>query len=290
MVGSQGFTGRYLLKALAPLAALDVLESSKFGLDLRDPKSILSCLRTSAPDIVVNLGAISAVSAPDFRVLYEINAFGMLNLLEALGQTQFRGRLVFASSANIYGCQSGGVIDESFCARPFNHYAVSKAMAESYCRMFSGRGFEIVIVRPFNCIGAGQSEEFVVAKSVRHFHEKRDYIELGNVDVHRDFSDIRDVADMYRLVITAPDVPPVIQFCSGSTWSIREIIAALEKITGHSLRIAVNPALIRNNDLMHQQGSRGLLDRLGHRSRYPMEDTLRWMYESLNSAFLGSGS
>jgi nucleoside-diphosphate-sugar epimerase len=252
VIGSRGFTGRYLLKVL-PLAALNVVESWRFGLDLRDPKSIMRCLRATSPDIVVNLGAISAVGNADMRALYEINAFGMLNLLEALNASDFRGRLVFASSANIYGRQTGGVVDESFCARPVNHYAVSKTMAESYCRMFSGSAMEIVIVRPFNCIGAGQSEDFVVAKSVRHFREKRDCIEMGNIDVRRDFIDIRDVADMYRLVITAPEVPPVIQFCSGSTWSIREIIAALETITGHSVRIGVNPSVVRSNDLMHQQ-------------------------------------
>jgi nucleoside-diphosphate-sugar epimerase len=279
LIGSEGFTGRYLVKTLLPLAAMNAFESCKFGLDLRDPKSIVSCLRATRPDIVVNLAAISAVSRTDVRAVYEVNAFGMLNLLETLREADFCGRLVFASSANIYGRQSD-LLDESTCPRPVNHYGVSKAMAESYCGMFSGCAMKIVIVRPFNCIGSGQAEEFLVAKIVRHFREKRDCIELGNVNIRRDFSDIRDVAEMYRLVVTAPEAPPVIQFCSGITWSIQEIIAILEKITGRALRIELNPALARSNDLMRQQGSRALLDQLGHKSKYSMEDTLRWMYES----------
>jgi GDP-6-deoxy-D-talose 4-dehydrogenase len=280
LIGSHGFTGRHLVSALLPLAGLNIFESWKFGLDLRDSNSILSCLRATNPDIVVNLAAISSVSKTDIRAIYEVNAFGTLNLLEALRETAFHGRLVMASSANIYGHQSDGLLDESVCPRPVNHYGISKTMAESYCAMFSSGAMQIVIVRPFNCIGVGQSEDFVVAKIIRHFREKRDSIQLGNLNVRRDFSDIRDVSEMYRLVITVPEVPPVIQFCSGVTWSLGEIIAALEKITGHPLRIVVDPAFVRKNDLMLQQGSRRLLDHLGHSSKYTMEDTLRWMYES----------
>jgi nucleoside-diphosphate-sugar epimerase len=143
--------------------------------------------------------------------------------------------------------------------------------------MFSDSAMEVVTVRPFNCIGTGQSEQFLLPKLVRHFREQKDYIELGNLEVRRDFSDIRDVAEMYRLIITAPEVPRVIQFCSGSTWSIRELIQLLEAITSHCLQVVVNPALVRSNDLLLQQGSRRLLDELGYKMQYSMEDTLRWM-------------
>ena len=279
IIGSRGFTGRHLLTRLAANLAVVVTEASDHGLDLRRPDTIARTLDATDPQTVLNLGAISTVVTEDVRGLYEVNAFGQLNLLQCLAERGFTDRLVFASSASIYGGSVGGAIAEDQPPDPLNHYAFSKQLAENFCRLFADR-CDIVVVRPFNCIGLGQRETFLVPRIVRHFRDRAAAIELGNLEIERDFIDIRDAVRAYELILTAPHPPTPVHIASGRTASIRDIISTLEELTGHRMEVRVDPALVRANDLHRQQADILRLESLGFVRRYSLHDTLAWMLGS----------
>lgn len=120
----------------------------------------------------------------------------------------------------------------------------------------------------------------MVAKIVDHFRRRAPVIELGNLDVARDFSDVRDVAEVYLRLIESHTVSDIVNVCSGRAYALQYVIDTLQTITGHSIDVRVNPAFVRIDDPKLVRGSTERLDRLvGSRDIYPLEDTLRWAVE-----------
>jgi nucleoside-diphosphate-sugar epimerase len=278
LIGSRGFTGRHLLAALGAEPAHHVVESFALGLDLTKPDSIKAALAECRPEAVINLGAISHVGG-NVRDTYEVNAFGQLNLLDGLKASGFTGRLIFASTANVYGDRTPEPIVEDRAPDPVNHYACSKLLAESFCRMAQG-GFEIVVTRPFSCIGCGQGSQFLLPKIVDHFRRRAPVLELGNIDVERDFIDIRDAVSVYRLLLEARQPPGLVHICTGRTRSIRDLVHICAQLSGHVTGIKVNSAFVRPNDLLYQCGNPARLAELGFQPRFSTEETLEWMLRS----------
>lgn len=288
LLGAGGFTGRHLL----PLLRADgheVHDSVAHPVDLRSVDSLRDFIRLSRPDCIINLAAVSFVGGNDFRSLYDINAFGVMNLLEVLAETGFTGRLIHASSANIYGNNTPDVITEDRAPEPCNHYSVSKVMSEAYCRICPG-AHEVVITRSFSCIGRGQRPDFLVPKIVRAFRQRLPVLELGNIEVRRDFVDIRDAVQVYRRLVDAVSPPSLLQIASNRTASITEIIDTLERIAGFRPEIRFNPAFARPNDLLFQQGDDSRLRALGVQCQHTLEDTLHWIYTEAEDSEDSEGS
>lgn len=276
ILGAGGFTGAHLTALLAAQGRWTALDARAFGADLRRPETLAPAVAAAAPDAVINLAALSSVTEGDVRGLYDVNAFGWMALLQALRAGRFSGRVIFASTANVYGERTSGLITEDRVPDPANHYGLSKLLAERLT-LLEGAGLDVVTTRPFNCIGVGQKPQFLVPKLVRHFRERAERIELGNLDVERDFVDIRDAAAAYALLLDAPSPPALLHIASGEAVSIRALIGMLERITGHRMEVVVNPAFIRANELRHQQGDPSRLAALGFAPRYRLEETLAWM-------------
>ncbi|CAO3424179.1 hypothetical protein [Azospirillum doebereinerae] len=277
ILGSSGFTGRHVRTLCERDETLEFVDSRSLGLDLMSADSILSALSACRPDVVINLAAISSPAEKDYRSLYEINAFGVQRLVDALKATGFAGRLIQASTANVYGSRTEWVSRESDPVDPVNHYACSKWLAERVCGMAEG-GFSIVLTRPFSCIGLGQAEHFLLPKIVRHFRERAPRLELGALDIRRDFVDIRDAAAVYHALITRSAVPDLVHICRNQTASIQEILDTLAEIAGFRPEIAINPAFSRPNDLRFQQGDDTRLRRFGMSCTRTLHNTLAWMY------------
>lgn len=286
ITGINGFTGRYLHAELEN-AGWDVFGLGSAGdpsrsrdIDLLDAQGIAQWVNDVRPDAVVHLAGIAFVGHGNPDAFYQVNLIGTRHLLEALARLDRAPNCVLlASSANVYGNATAGALAESQPPNPANDYAVSKLAMEYLARLWLGR-LPIVIVRPFNYTGIGQSEAFLLPKIVAHFRRGDPSIELGNLDVWRDFSDVRAVVRAYRRLLEARPSGATVNVCSGRTHSLREVIGMAELLSGRSIDVQVNPAFIRANEVKSLCGNPALLRSLiGTWGSPPLQETLSWMLD-----------
>jgi nucleoside-diphosphate-sugar epimerase len=137
----------------------------------------------------------------------------------------------------------------------------------------------IVIARPFNYTGVGQNENFLLPKIVSHFRKGARRIELGNLAIARDFSDVRMVAKAYRRLLAAAPGGEVFNVCSGRTHTLESLIDMMSDIAGYRIEVHVNPAFVRANEVLTLTGSNAkLAGVIGRIEATPLRETLRWMY------------
>jgi len=223
--------------------------------DLGDPPALRAALEIARPDYIVHLAAITFVPHGDSAEIYRVNLFGTLNLLDAILAVGLQPlKVLVASSANVYGNPSVEVIDETVCPAPVNHYANSKLAMEHMARTYDDR-LPLVITRPFNYTGAGQAEHFLIPKIVAHYRARRPIIELGNLDVVRDFSAVAFVVNAYQKLLECPDTDVTVNICSGRGTALGEIIAFMNGIAGYAIDVTVNPAFVRTNEIRRLIGS-----------------------------------
>lgn len=293
VTGATGFTGRYLAPKLAS-AGLEVHGTAHgesdgapdgvaclHEVDLGDSDAVARLVADVVPDRVVHLAAVSFVAHADVGEMYRTNVVGTRNLLEGLaGSGKRPATVLLASSANIYGNARGGMIGESVSPAPVNDYGVSKAASELVAGAYRER-LPIIVVRPFNYTGRGQSHRFLIPKIVAHLREGASEIELGNLDVARDFSDVRGVVDAYSRLLDTPDaIGGTFNICSGRATTLRELLDIAQRIAGRELEVTVNPDLVRKNEVQSLWGSAARLEAaIGPLSMPPLEDTLSWMLD-----------
>lgn len=279
VTGCTGFTGRYVAEALKQ-AGHEVCdpETTTDGFDLTRAAAVAELLAAARPDAVIHLAARSFVADNDAAGFYAVNTVGTTHLLDgALAAGLDLKRVVIASSANIYGNATIEPIVESTPAAPINHYAASKLAMEMLVRTYADR-LPIVVTRPFNYTGVGQAAHFLVPKLVAHFAQRRPFIELGNIDVVRDFSDVRGIAQAYVRLLTATVPGGVTNLCSGTGRSLRWILEQLRELSGHALDVRVNPAFVRASEVHRLVGSsRTMESALGPLPHGDFRETLAWM-------------
>ena len=291
ITGATGFTGRYLATALEQAGHAVVglshgpAESTVPGLartfacDLADLPRVRDIIEEVKPDHVVHLAAIAFVAHGDVEEMYRTNIVGTRHLLTALQGCAGRLRSVLvASSANIYGNGRGGTLDEDTPPAPANDYGVTKVAAEYVCGV-AGAQLPVIVARPFNYTGIGQSTSFLIPKIVDHVRCRAPVIELGNLDVARDFSDVRTVVDAYaRLLGTPAAIGRTVNVCSGRATSLAGVLDSVRRLSGHDFQVSVNPAFVRADEVKTLCGSPVLIESLiGPLTHIPLDDTLAWM-------------
>ena len=184
--------------------------------DLRDPAGLTRSIDTVQPDVVAHLAAIAFVGHGDVDAMYGTNLIGTRDLLEALSKAAKPVRAVLlAGSANVYGNATEGRLTETALAAPANDYAVSKLAMEYMARLYADN-LPMTIVRTFNYTEGGRSLQFLLPKIVGHVRDRAPVIELGNLDVARDFSDVRTVVQYYRALLETPAaLGQTFNLCSG---------------------------------------------------------------------------
>ncbi len=286
ITGSEGFTGRYVTEEFQR-GGWDVWgaglqpkpeQPQYLQIDLLQPETLTPIVTRIQPDVVIHLAAMAFVAEDDANSFYQVNLLGTRNLLDALSSAKSPPECtIIASSANVYGNSTLEVLNEDSPTNPANDYAVSKLAMEYLAKTYIDR-LGIVITRPFNYTGVGQSSRFLIPKIVGHFKARAPAIELGNIDVARDFSDVRDVARYYHKLAEAKPSEGIINFCSGKSISLLHCLDLASELSNHKIEVSVNPSFLRENEVKRLSGDRQKLEQVvGVSAPLKFEETLGWM-------------
>jgi len=263
VTGAQGFTGKYLCNLLRrhgyKVFGVGTEASDKsdfyYSCDVANTGEMTKILERVAPHYVFHLAAISFVQHSNPSEIYQVNVLGTESLLQAILNSKTNPRSVLlASSATVYGDQPNEVLSEDLPPNPKNHYGISKFGMEQIAKNYFSK-IPILLVRPFNYSGPGQSVNFVIPKIVHHFKTKLAKIELGNLDVFREFNDIEFVCKIYFELMLCGAHSQVVNVCSGQTYSLQEVINETTHLSGHQLDVVQNPLFVRHDEVKRLSGS-----------------------------------
>jgi nucleoside-diphosphate-sugar epimerase len=297
LTGAAGFTGRHFIdlalrsgyRCVAMFHTEGHKEQHKTAnftgivADLTNKAQLKAKIAEVAPDMVVHLAAVSFVAHADVSDIYRTNLLGTINLLDSLIELELElglslDKVLLASSGNVYGNTTQLPIHEGLVPAPVNDYGVSKYAMEMAAQIRFER-LPIIIARPFNYAGIGQAEHFVVPKIVAAYQRGERLIELGNLDVARDFSDVRDVVGAYLKLLQSKVKTGVFNLCSNKATSLLEVIEQLNLLANYQMQINVNPAFVRDNEIKTLYGdNQKLTDVIGQYQHHQLGDTLKWMY------------
>jgi GDP-6-deoxy-D-talose 4-dehydrogenase len=251
VTGADGFTGQHL----SAMAQADGHTILALQANLTDSDAVRIEVQKLQPSHAIHLAAISFVGHATEKAFYDINLFGTLNLLTALIALEMRpASVLLASSANIYGNCQTSPISENQMPAPRNHYGVSKLAMEHMARTYGDR-LPVVISRPFNYTGPGQSIDFVVPKLVHHFKQTATRVRLGDLKVRREFNDVQMVCRAYLGLLQHGVPGETYNVCSGQPHTVQDVIDTLIQLTGHRIGIEIDPGLLRPNEVHHLCGN-----------------------------------
>ncbi|WP_298542606.1 GDP-mannose 4,6-dehydratase [uncultured Aquimarina sp.] len=254
-----------------------------FLCDITKKEEVDKIIKNLRPNYIIHTAAVSFVEASHKENMYKVNVFGTLNLLDAIIESNINPeKIIIVSSAAVYG-NIGETLSEDLCPHPINHYGNSKLVMENMIKAYFSK-LDIIITRPFNYTGVGQSQDFLIPKIVSHFKEKKPIIELGNLDVYREFNDIDYIVKCYYNLLISGIVSETVNICTGRTNKIKEILSFLEKLSDHIIEVKVNSKYIRKNEIEILKGDSSKLHSfIGDLSKdYSLENTLTKMFNSEN--------
>lgn len=296
VTGANGFVGKHVEKSIlhGGFAGME-LAVTPAGWDIRDAAAVRQLVDAVRPAAVLHLAAQSFVprSFEDPRETLDINLIGTLNLLQALSACSFDGRLVYASSGDIYGRvpEDALPVDESRSPEPRSPYAVSKIAAEQLCLQWARtEGLQAIVARPFNHVGPDQDQRFVLpalAKQVALIEAGRQapVIEAGDIDTTRDFTDVRDIVAAYDAMFRAGKTGRIYLVASGIERKVRDLLGDMCRLAGIAPEIRQDPAKLRPAEQRRMVADASLLTRdTGWRPRVPFETTLSDILDTARKA------
>ena len=259
----------------------------RFDLVEQDEGELSALILRKQPDVIYHLAAQSnpQSSLDDPRGTWTLNLGGSLNLLGAVKASGHKARVILVSSGVCYGDPAPEFIpvNESCPLRPNNPYAASKAAVDMLgIQHYLAHGTDVIMVRPFNHAGPRQSPRYVLAALTRQIAEievgQRDSLKVGNLNVVRDFTDVRDVVRAYRLLALSGQTGEVYNLGTGCGIKIAVALDYLRSIARVPIAMSVDPARVRPVDqpLLIADASK-LRATTGWKPRYTIEQTLEDM-------------
>ena len=261
ITGVNGFLGKHLFNYFSELGievygtlfsnATKSVDNRLYGLDITKQSSCRELINHIQPHIIVHLAGMASSQNDNVIETYAVNAVGTNNLLLAVSkEISANGydpsSIVIPSSSFVYDAKNRVPYSEEMELNATNHYGISKIVTEQIAQSYLDH-LPITIIRPFNIIGPSQSANFFVGKLTEHFHSLSPRIELGNLDVARDFMDVRDFCrQLYKLLLSEKN--GVYNFCSGRPTKLSQIVRAFIDVTGHRPEIICEEALVRDNE------------------------------------------
>ena len=267
ITGGRGFVGSWLIRHLAEVLPPDsaFLNVSRSGegterLDIADGAAVDACVKALRPTTIIHLASVSSLAEArgDSRRAWDVNFNGTMYLAESVMRHRPDAIFVFAGSSEAYGRTFKrvlGPLDDFAALAPQSVYAATKAAADLMLGQMSEDGLRVVRFRPFNQTGPGQSPRFVVAAfahqiaAIEHGLQPPT-IKVGNLDVWRDFIDVRDVVAAYGLAVSATDLAngDPLNLASGVARRIGDILDDLLKLSPFRVSVSVDEALVRTSE------------------------------------------
>jgi GDP-4-dehydro-6-deoxy-D-mannose reductase len=282
VTGPEGFVGGHLRAelgdAFVPFEG-DVLDGGRFAATVREVR----------PDAVVHLAALSSVadSWEDVTAVWRVNVLGTVTVAEALRAEAPGARLLFVSSGEVYGRPPQVPTPEDAPVAPISPYGASKAAAELAAQQVSSE-LDVVIARSFPHIGPGQDERFAVASwagQLARLGAEGGELRVGDLDVDRDFTDVRDVCRAYRLLLDPVVEAGTYNVASGTPVSIRRVLDALVDEVGVQVSVVRDEARLRPADVPTVAGNpERLRAATGWSPEIPLGQTLRDVVEAAREA------
>jgi GDP-4-dehydro-6-deoxy-D-mannose reductase len=286
ITGASGFVGQHAIAMADSIRAesnVEVIAASP-ALQILDPASIRLELDRVAPHAVLHLAAQSHVPAAfaDPTRTLGINILGTQHLIDELRARTPTPKLIFVSSGDVYGRvpEADLPISEVREAEPRNPYAVSKRAGELLVRQWvMSHGLPAVIARPFNHIGARQSENFAVSGFARQIAQIiaggiPPVLQVGDLAVTRDFTDVRDVVRAYVQLMQSGVAGETYNICSGIETSLSTVLDTLIALSGRPIDVMVDRARLRPNEQARAVGDAARIRALGWSPRYPLAESL----------------
>jgi len=260
-----------------------------FDLVERDEAELAELVRRKQPEVIYHLAAQSNPqgSLTDPRGTWSLNLGGSLNLLEAVKSSGQKPRVILVGSGVSYGNPAPEFIPvkEDCPLRPTNPYAASKAAVDLLgIQHHLAYGTDVVMVRPFNHAGPRQSSRYVLAALAFQVAEvesgRRDCLEVGNLDVVRDFTDVRDVVRAYRLLAQGGTPGEVYNLGSGRGTKVADALEQLRSLANGPVPVRVDAGRVRAVDLpLLVADPTKLRDAVGWEPSFTIEQTLADMLE-----------
>ena len=281
ITGAKGFTGQHFAK----MAEANGIGPIALNADITDPIALEREIAGISPDLVIHFAGISFVASKDNEAFYRVHALGTSNLLNALLKLpKPPQKILLASSATIYGNSTNLFSKEMQAPAPIDHYAMSKVAMEEMAKTYFDK-LPIVIARPFNYTGPGQKDNFLIPKLVKHFVNRSLSIELGNLEVEREFNDVNMICNAYLALLRFGRAGEIYNVCSGEAKSLKDVVETLTRLTNHQIEIKINPDFIRANEVRRMCGDPAKLQALLQSNHIqvhatPLETTLLNMLNS----------
>lgn len=282
VTGGRGFAGRWLVSHLRDEG--DEVLATGEDVNVTDPAAVRALFESYAPEAVYHLAGWAHVGSSwqDPAATFLVNAQGTVHVLDAARRQSVAPRVLVVSSAEVYGSVPVEQLPlgEASPVQPVSPYAASKLAAEVAARQaWAGFGLPVVVVRPFNHIGPGQSPTFVVSALARRIVEAErshtDLVEMGNPTPRRDLTDVRDVVRAYRLVLCRGQPGETYNVCSGRDLVIGDLARRLIELSGLSLELATGTVELRPSDVAVLRGDpTRLVEATGWQPRIPLDQTL----------------
>ncbi len=271
IIGAAGFVGSYLARELRvrhqmeihvsklPHEQLKIEDATVHDLNILHKEEIVSLLYAIRPDYIFHLAAQSSVSVswkhPGLTA--DVNIKGCIHVLDAVRELFYKPRILLVGSGEEYGrIRSGEVpVTEENHLRPGNIYAATKACQNMIGNIYAkAYDMDLLMVRAFNHIGPGQAPIFVVSDFCRQVAQieagrKEPVMYVGNLDARRDFTDVRDVARAYAMLIKKGKTGETYNVGSGHACSIRKVLDMILALSEADIRVETDPNKIRPSDV-----------------------------------------
>ena len=286
VTGATGFVGQWLVPELAA-AGHEVLEAPPHpGFDIADAAQVEDLIAATRPDAVAHLAGVAFLpdAEKDPGLAERVNVGGTQAVFDALDRLGSEPVVLVTSTADVYSPDAPLPIGEDAPLGPRSVYGRTKLRQDELARRAGEAGRRVVVARAFNHIGPGQRPDFVVPGFARRVLElkagRTDAIEVGSLAARRDFTDVRDVVRAYRLLLELEAAPGasllVVNIGSGRSVSMEEILRTLCSIAGVEPRWTVDPARLRQNEILDRVADIARIRSLtGWEPTIPLETSLR---------------